>query len=44
MEESGHHAEVVRLLMERRNSLFAYILAVVRDYHVTEDIIQEVSM
>jgi RNA polymerase sigma-70 factor (ECF subfamily) len=44
MEEKGHHSEVVRLLMEHRSSLFAFILAIVRDYHVAEDVLQETSM
>ena len=44
MTESGEHGEVVRLLMEHRGSLFAFILAVVRDYDAAEDVLQEVSV
>jgi RNA polymerase sigma-70 factor (ECF subfamily) len=44
MSESGEHGEPVRLLMEHRSSLFAFILAIVRDYDTAEDVLQEVSV
>lgn len=44
MTESGEHGEVVRLLMEHRSSVFAFILAIVRDYDTAEDVLQEVSV
>ena len=36
MTESGGRGEVVRLLMEHRSSLFAFILAIVHDYDAAE--------
>jgi RNA polymerase sigma-70 factor (ECF subfamily) len=44
MTESGGHGEVVRLLMEHRSSLFAFVLAIVRDYDTAEEVLQEVSV
>ncbi len=44
MTENGEHGEVVRLLMEHRSSLFAFILAIVRNYDTAEDVLQEVSV
>jgi len=44
MTQSGQRGEVVRLLMEHRNSLFAFILAIVRDYDMAEEVLQEVSV
>jgi RNA polymerase sigma factor (sigma-70 family) len=35
---------VVRLLIEHRSSIFAYLLAMTRDHDVSEEIIQEVSI
>ena len=39
-----HQSEVLRLLLEHRDWLFAYIFAIVRDYHVAEDLFQESSV
>jgi RNA polymerase sigma-70 factor (ECF subfamily) len=39
-----HQSEVLRLLLEHRDSLFAYIFAIVRDFHVAEDLFQEASV
>lgn len=36
--------EIVRLLMEHRGTLFAFIYASVRDYDATEEILQDVSV
>ena len=36
--------EIVRLLMEHRGTLFAFIFASVRDYDVAEEILQDVSV
>ncbi|MCA9068477.1 MAG: sigma-70 family RNA polymerase sigma factor [Planctomycetaceae bacterium] len=44
MAENSEQKEVVRLLMEQRTGLLAYILAIVRDYDLAEDVLQEVSM
>lgn len=44
MTESSGCSEVVRLLVEHRSSLFGFILAIVRDYNVAEDVLQEVSV
>lgn len=44
MTESREHGEVVRLLMEHRSSLFAFILAIVRDYDTAEEVLQDVSV
>ncbi len=44
MTDFSQHNEVVRLLIEHRNSLFAFILAIVRDYDKAEDVLQEVSV
>jgi len=39
-----HQTEVLRLLLENRDGLFAYIFAIVRDFHVAEDLFQEASV
>ena len=44
MVETGGRGETVRLLMEHRSSLFAFILAIVRDYDTAEEVLQEVSV
>ena len=36
--------EIVRLLMEHRGTLFAFIYASVRDYDVAEEVLQDVSV
>ena len=36
--------EIVRLLMEHRGTLFAFIFASVRDYDVAEEVLQDVSV
>lgn len=38
------HSEVVKLLIEHRIDLFAFILAAVRDYRVAEDVMQNVAV
>ena len=40
----AHRQEVLRLLLEHRSSLFAFILAVTRKMETAEDIFQEVSL
>src|SRR5215510_4591025 len=42
LEQQRH--EVLRLLLEHRDSLFGYIYAIVRDFHVAEDLFQESSV
>jgi len=44
MTESSGRGEVGRLLMGHRTSLFAFILAIVRDYDAAEEVLQEVSV
>jgi RNA polymerase sigma-70 factor, ECF subfamily len=41
---SAHRQDVLRLLLEHRSSLFAFILAVTRKMDTAEDIFQEVSL
>lgn len=36
--------EIVRLLMEHRGTLFAFIFASVRDYDIAEEVLQDVSV
>src|SRR5690606_32060643 len=43
MGNSPCKSDVVRLLMEHRDSLFAYILAVTRDFDIAEEVFQETS-
>ena len=41
---SAHRQEVLRLLLEHRSSLFAFVLAVTRKMEMAEDVFQEVSL
>ena len=41
---SAHRQEVLRLLLEHRSSLFAFILAVTRKMETAEEVFQEVSL
>ena len=41
---SDHRQEVLRLLLEHRSSLFAFILAVTRRMETAEDVFQDVSL
>lgn len=36
--------QVLRMLIEHRTSLFAYVLAVMRDYNAAEEVLQEISV
>lgn len=38
------HEQITGLILQHRKVLFAYILAIVRDYHLAEDVFQEVSL
>lgn len=38
-----HHV-IVRVLMAERNKLFAYIWSIVRNDHITEDVLQDVAL
>lgn len=44
LNSQQHRCEVLRLLLEHRDSLFAFIFAIVRDFHVAEDLFQEASV
>lgn len=39
-----HESEFVKLLVQSRNSVFSYIYGAVGDYHLAEDLFQEVSV
>lgn len=42
--QATQRARVVRLLVEHRSAIFAFILTAVRDYDVAEEVFQEVSV
>lgn len=42
--DRNQRSEVLRLLLEHRDSLFAYIFATVRNFHLAEDLFQEASV
>ncbi|MHB8900507.1 MAG: sigma-70 family RNA polymerase sigma factor [Thermoguttaceae bacterium] len=44
MSNDEARGRVVRLLMEHRHTLFAFIYAVVRDFDLAEEVFQEVSV
>lgn len=43
-ETSGDPDDPVRQLLERRDEIFAYVMALVRDWNVAEDLFQEISL
>ena len=44
MAECGSTSKMVRMLMEHRATLFAYIYTAVRDFDVAEEVFQETSV
>lgn len=44
MDSNRGREEVIRELIQHRSNLFAYILAIVRDFNLAEEVMQEVAV